>query len=63
MSESRIKQMMRIAQIFESVLSFNLRRFAILTVRELPLWRKLLSRKRGWVKRYLTGTGLRRVGK
>lgn len=35
MSESWIKQMSRIAQIFESVLSFNLRRFAILPIEEL----------------------------
>ena len=40
MSESWIKQMSRIAQIFESVLSFNLRRFAILPMEELGLWRK-----------------------
>ncbi len=39
MSESRIKQMKRIARIFESVSFFDLWQSAILTAKELPLWR------------------------
>ena len=39
MSESRIKQMKRIARIFESVSSVNPRQSAIQTVRQLGLWR------------------------
>ena len=37
MSESRIKQMNRMARIFESVLSLNSRQFAILTAKGLGL--------------------------
>ena len=37
MSESRLKQMNRIARIFESVSSVNLRRFAILTLKGLAV--------------------------
>ena len=50
MSESRIKRIKRIARIFESVSSLNLRQSAILTMKKLGLWRKLLNRKGGWVK-------------
>ena len=35
MSESRIKQMNQMAQVFEPVLSFNLRQSAILPMEEL----------------------------
>ena len=51
MSESRIKRIKRIARIFESVLSFNPRQSAILTMRGLGLWRNQLSNRKGsWVK-------------
>ena len=39
MSESRIKQMKRIARIFQSVSYLNLRQSAILIMQGLELWR------------------------